>query len=86
MEFVIIPKDELNAVIKTAMLEALSCTNQVNIKLPPQYLTEAEAMEKIKVSRGTLLRLRKQRKIPYHRAGKRILYDENELREALRKS
>ena len=47
--------------------------------IPDTLMTEKEFLQKIKVSRATLNKLKNKRLITYFKAGRRVLYDAQSL-------
>ena len=73
-------KEELKQLIEDAIYKA-TCT-QPNLEY--NIITEKELSERLKISKVTLHKYRKQGKIPFSQVGRTIRYDYKEVMETLK--
>jgi excisionase family DNA binding protein len=79
--------DELKEVIKQAISEMNSETSkEKTIESEDAYLSQKEAARFLRVSPPTIIKWKKEGKIPYYQEGRTILFKRSELLEALRKN
>lgn len=50
------------------------------------YLTESQVLEQLKISRSTLYRLRKDKKLAFYHVGRKYLYKPEDVDEYIKKS
>jgi len=75
-----ISKEELKQLIEDAVYKA-NCT-QPNLEY--NIITEKELSERLKISKVTLHKYRKEGKIPFSQVGRTIRYDYKEVMETLK--
>ena len=73
-------KEELKQLIEDAVYKA-TCTQP---KLEYNIITEKELSERLKITKVTLHKYRKQGKIPFSQVGRTIRYDYKEVMETLK--
>ena len=73
-------KEELKQLIEDAVYKA-NCTQP---KLEYNIITEKELSERLKITKVTLHKYRRQGKIPFSQVGRIIRYDYKEVMEALK--
>jgi len=78
--------DELKEVIKQAISEMNEPTKEKATGYEDVYLSQKEAAKFLRVSPPTLIKWKKEGKIPYYQEGRTILFKQSELLEALRKN
>ncbi|MBN2215015.1 MAG: helix-turn-helix domain-containing protein [Bacteroidales bacterium] len=80
-----ITADELLYKIRKTVAEAIDARTPDNPETSKKYLTRAEAAERLNISLPTLNEYTKRGLIPGRRCGRRVLYLETELEEAVKK-
>ena len=75
-----ISKEELKQIIEDAVYKA-TCT-QPNLEY--NIITEKELSERLKITKVTLHKYRKQGKIPFSQVGRTIRYDYKEVMETIK--
>ena len=75
-----ISKEELQQLIEDAVYKA-NCTQP---KLEYNIITEKELSERLKITKVTLHKYRKEGKIPFSQVGRTIRYDYKEVMETLK--
>lgn len=76
---------ELNAMMVKVVTDEMEKAKQLFSKTTKQsdYLTKKEVAKKMKISIGTLNNWIKDEKIPFHKIGRRVLFKESEIEEAI---
>ena len=75
-----ISKEELQQIIEDAVYKA-TCT-QLNLEY--NIITEKELSERLKITKVTLHKYRKEGKIPFSQVGRTIRYDYKEVMETIK--
>lgn len=86
-KLVVITAEELMNLIKDCVREELNAINAANNtvqsnQVQDQLLTTAETCCLLKISKPTLIKLKKNGKIPFREIGRRHLFSRNELLNA----
>ena len=72
--------EELEKIIENAFYK-FSCTGHIK---EPNYITEKELSERLKISKVTLHKYRKEGRIPFSKVGRTIRYDYLKVIDALK--
>jgi excisionase family DNA binding protein len=75
-----ITKEELEKIIENAFYK-FSCSEHIK---EPNFITEKELSERIKISKVTLHKYRKEGRIPFSKVGRTIRYDYLKVIDALK--
>lgn len=80
--------EELKNLITEAVQEAtikLSGNNSL-YEIKEDYLDQREAAKFLRISFPTIIRWKKEKKIPYYQEGRKVLFKKSELLQVLRKN
>jgi len=79
---------DLKSLIKDAIKEVNSenTPNNFQNEIQEDYLNQREAAKFLRISYPTIIRWKKEKKIPYYQEGRTILFKKSELLNALRKN
>lgn len=80
--------EELQSLIVAAVKKAnSSASNQIDTyEINDDYLSQYEATKFLRISRPTIIRWKKEKKIPYYQKGRKILYRKSELLKVMHKN
>ena len=77
---------EIKSLIKEVFSEIRGETSITEKYFEEDYLTQSEAAIFLKVSLPTLIKWKKERKIPYYQMGRTIKFKKSELLEAMKRN
>ncbi|SMC75513.1 helix-turn-helix domain-containing protein [Moheibacter sediminis] len=84
VQFITLSVDDLEAIIKRSVLDALGSQNPSNQLDDDEFFTRKETARKLHISLGTLDSYSKLGLIKAEKIGHRVLYKKSEINEALR--
>ncbi len=79
---------DLKSLVKAAIREVNSENKSKNFQneIPEDFLDQRETAKFLRISYPTLIRWKKEKKIPYYQEGRTILFKKSELLDTLRKN
>ncbi len=78
--------NEFKDLIKECLSEVKDTNPTMRSNLEEDLLTQRQAAKYLQISEPTIIKWKKQKKLPYYQNGRSILYKKSELLQALRKN